>query len=685
MTGTLKTFVVFVLCISLIACMAVPSYAAGTRTEYISEIVIESGADKEAALKAAGYTVLGNLTSADKGSTFIGYKTTTDPQKAVTDIKVMNMNGKYSYSDYDVMLRKQAAAIEESMDAIAVLIEEFRTNYNAGKLTAIHCYEILNKFYNDDEETYMGDFLLDCSLEPGGREKLNNVFLQGNGEIVLAIQQALAMGSDTNDDTFIDRLEKLDYEKLVDSYTEQYGTRKAAITNIALDYDDVASGLLDTWDDFRSYLLNIERNNAVLSAETKEEMTALTAEMDEGELTNNIVDVFVYDYLASIPYGEGTMLDYFCQKSEDTDIEDIYPFVASLSEGQRANVQSISVYTLVEKAIMDTISDENTKKAFSNIINEMPTASVYSGVDRQMFNGGVALTSEATSADARSSSGGWQKPFEAAEKYYWAIGLITVASLGTYIATTARISNIISKLGHYELKNADNMMILIYNDVRVQQINAYRAGNFITRRFNYGLGVNKVSTSLINLHRVSYVLSVAAVFVNAALLTYEIHKLVADKKVEYVNIPSRMVNYISDDTAGHYVKYECSTDLSGKCADVYGFSRDEWLAVYYTRDTEAGRPVKASSLEILTGNTVPSGKKPVTLFNEGSMYNYTPKSGVPGTYLAFEEESASLAGSAFSNAKYAIFFGISLLAAFAVTFLVVTVVKKEKICKKEDQ
>ena len=685
MTGTLKTFVVFVLCISLIACMAVPSYAAGTRTEYISEIVIESGADKEAALKAAGYTVLGNLTSADKGSTFIGYKTTTDPQKAVTDIKVMNMNGNYSYSDYDVMLRKQAAAIEESMDAIAVLIEEFRTNYNAGKLTAIHCYEILNKFYNDDEETYMGDFLLDCSLEPGGREKLNNVFLQGNGEIVLAIQQALAMGSDTNDDTFIDRLEKLDYEKLVDSYTEQYGTRKAAITNIALDYDDVASGLLDTWDDFRSYLLNIERNNAVLSAETKEEMAALTAEMDEGELTNNIVDVFVYDYLASIPYGEGTMLDYFCQKSEDTDIEDIYPFVASLSEGQRANVQSISVYTLVEKAIMDTISDENTKKAFSNIIKEMPTASVYSGVDRQMFNGGVALTSEATSADARSSSGGWQKPFEAAEKYYWAIGLITVASLGTYIATTARISNIISKLGHYELKNADNMMILIYNDVRVQQINAYRAGNFITRRFNYGLGVNKVSTSLINLHRVSYVLSVAAVFVNAALLTYEIHKLVADKKVEYVNIPSRMVNYISDDTAGHYVKYECSTDLSGKCADVYGFSRDEWLAVYYTCDTEAGRPVKASSLEILTGNTVPSGKKPVTLFNEGSMYNYTPKSGVPGTYLAFEEESASLAGSAFSNAKYAIFFGISLLAAFAVTFLVVTVVKKEKICKKEDQ
>ena len=685
MTGTLKTFVVFVLCISLVACMAVPSYAAGTRTEYISEIVIESGADKEAALKAAGYTVLGNLTSADKGSTFIGYKTTTDPQKAVTDIKVMNMNGKYSYSDYDVMLRKQAAAIEESMDAIAVLIEEFRTNYNAGKLTAIHCYEILNKFYNDDEETYMGDFLLDCSLEPGGREKLNNVFLQGNGEIVLAIQQALAMGSDTNDDTFIDRLEKLDYEKLVDSYTEQYGTRKAAITNIALDYDDVASGLLDTWDDFRSYLLNIERNNAVLSAETKEEMTALTAEMDEGELTNNIVDVFVYDYLASIPYGEGTMLDYFCQKSEDTDIEDIYPFVASLSEGQRANVQSISVYTLVEKAIMDTISDENTKKAFSNIIKEMPTASVYSGVDRQMFNGGVALTSEATSADARSSSGGWQKPFEAAEKYYWAIGLITVASLGTYIATTARISNIISKLGHYELKNADNMMILIYNDVRVQQINAYRAGNFITRRFNYGLGVNKVSTSLINLHRVSYVLSVAAVFVNAALLTYEINKLVADKKVEYVNIPSRMVNYISDDTAGHYVKYECSTDLSGKCADVYGFSRDEWLAVYYTRDTEAGRPVKASSLEILTGNTVPSGKKPVTLFNEGSMYNYTPKSGVPGTYLAFEEESASLAGSAFSNAKYAIFFGISLLAAFAVTFFVVTVVKKEKICKKEDQ
>jgi hypothetical protein len=81
---------------------------------------------------------------------------------------------------------------------------------------------------------------------------------------------------------------------------------------------------------------------------------------------------------------------------------------------------------------------------------------------------------------------------------------------------------------------------------------------------------------------------------------------------------------------------------------------------------------------------VPSNKKAVTLFNEGAMYNYGDISDSKASYLAFEQDSASLIGSAFSNATFAIYFGVSLIAAFAVSFAVVMMIKKEKTCKREE-
>ena len=685
MKKTIKNIALIILCLSMVICMAVPSSAAGSNTEYISELRVESGTNGEACkqlLINAGYKVLEADINADsKVSTYIGYKTTTDPQKAITDIKVMNMNGKYSYTDYDVMLKKQKAAIEESIDALTELIEEFRTNYEANDLTAVNAYEALNRFYNDDVQMYMGDFLLECELQAGKRDELSTVFLQGNSELILAIQQALALGSDSLSNTFLDRLQAVDYDSMVEDYTEEYGSRKAAVQQLALDYDDAATRILDSWDDFNYTLQKIKLNNSIVSA-SEEEVKSLSSSMEDGEFAVSFIDSFIYSYLESIEYGESTMLDYFSRNSEDVDIEEIYPLVASLSKGQRDNLSILSLYTLVECAIMEQIADEKAKQGYSDFIKEMPTVSVYSGVDRQLFNGGVALTSEATDADARSSSGGWQKPFEAAERYYWAIGLVTVVSIGTYIATTQRISSILSKMTAAK-KITDGEVqvfinILTKNDVmRAKEAFASKSANFITRRFNYGVGYSKISTSLVNMHRVAFVFSIVTVFVNAALLGYEIHKLIKDEDIEYVNIPLRMVNYVSDDKSGHYIKYDCATSVNGVCSDTNSYTKDEWLALYYTNDAQAGKPIKASSLEVLSSKTIPTGKTPVTLFNEGALYNLSTMS-KQESYLVFEQDNASLTGSVFSSSTYAICFGISVVAAFAVSFLVVTMVKKKK-------
>lgn len=679
MKKTYKSILLLILCLSMVIGMAVPASATGTRVEYISDIKVESGENVEACkqlLLATGYKVVEADINADsKVATIIGYKTTTDPNKAITDLKLMNMNGKYSYSDYEVMLKKQQAAIEESIDALKELIEEFRINYAAKDLTALNAYEILNRFYYDDIEMYMGDFLLDCELEKGKRDELSTVFLQGNSEIILAIQQALALGTDSQENTFLARMQENDYDSMVDSYIEQYGTRKVAIQQLALDYDDAATRILEAWDDFNYTLTKIKMNNKIYNAD-ESELNDESQNMDNGEFVNSFVENLVYTYLESIEYGESNMLDYFARNSEDVDIEEVYPFVAALSKAQRDNLPVLSIYTLVESAIMEEIADENSNKAFSNFIKDMPIVSVFSGIDRQLFNGGIALTSEATNADSRSSSGGWTKPFEAVEKYYWAIGLVTVISIGTYAATTSKITKLISKMTNASVTKTNNGLgitikfITASNVTSAKEAFASKTGNFISRRFNYGVGYNKISTSLVNLHRVAFVFSIVAVFVNAALLTYEIQKLVKDKEIEYLNIPSRMVNYVSDDQTGYYIKYNCATNTKGVCSDINAFTKDEWVALYYSYDTIAGKPIKASSLEVLKNKTIPSNKVPVTLFNEGAIYNVSNYS-KQESYLVFEQYNPALIGSVFSNTIYAISFGIAALVAFGISFLVV--------------
>ena len=678
----LRNITLFVLAFAMAVCSVVPANAAGPRREYLSELRVESGEDGEACrqrLLNAGYKVLESDLNADgKVSAYIGYKTTTDPEKAITDIKTMNMNGKYSYTDYEVMLSKQKASLEEALDGLQELILEYRTNYGKGYPVARNAYEILNRFYNDDEDMYMGDFLLGCELEAGKREELSTVFLQGNAELVLAIQQALALASGSAEESFLDRLQKTDYDGMLDAYAEEYGTMKAAAQQLALEYDDAATRILDSWDDFSDTLQKIRLNNVFLSASDVE-----ADGMEEAQYASSFIEGFLYSYLESLEYGESNMLEYFSRSSEDVEIEEIYPLVASLSAGQRDNLSILSLYTLVEGAIMQEIVDDGAKQALSDYIREMPVVSVFSGIDRRLFNGGIALTSAATDADSRSSSGGWQKPFEAVERYYWAIGLVTVVSLSAYIATTARISSILAKMSAAQTKFNNGSAVIFINMIsegdviKAKEAFASKTGNFITRRFNYGVGYNKISTSLVNMHRVAFVFSIVAVFVNASLLGYEIYKLVHDEEIEYVNIPLCMVNYVSDDQTGHYIKYDCATAVNGVCSDLNAFTRDEWVALYYTYDAQAGKPVKASSLEVLTRSTIPSGRTPVTLFNEGSVYNLS-KLSKQESYLIFEQDSASLAGSAFSTTTYAISFGIAVVAAFGISFLTVTLIKRKK-------
>ena len=117
-----------ILCISLLLIpmqvMAAPAENV-KKPLYISEVRVGMGSTSEEAAKELleeGFTIIkgddgkyadlnekaGSNSVMKKGKknriVYIGYKTTDDPKKAITDLAVMNMNGGYSVQDYETLM-----------------------------------------------------------------------------------------------------------------------------------------------------------------------------------------------------------------------------------------------------------------------------------------------------------------------------------------------------------------------------------------------------------------------------------------------------------------------------------------------------------------------------------------------------------------------------------------------------
>ena len=197
------------------------------------------------------------------------------------------------------------------------------------------------------------------------------IIAQANGQATLQLQELLTRSADDNEDTWLDRFAGLTYDDLLSVTPGRTGTDKARA--LAKQYDDDANEILEMWDAFREQLLNadeakseieaideskIEQDAAVLSetdleAPTDKEIddlanAAVSTEYETELLINHLNDFVAREYLDDIPYGDGTMLDFFTQPYEDVDadITVLYPLVASLSDGQRAGLEFLTLSTL---------------------------------------------------------------------------------------------------------------------------------------------------------------------------------------------------------------------------------------------------------------------------------------------------------------------------------------------------
>ena len=445
--------------------------SAGSGQLYISDLRIgnayyddDDGPTEDqviAELERDGYTVLrdgsgyadlnsgADAPSIKEGPTqkkvFLGYKTTTDPNEAITDLAVMNMNGGYSPEDYETLLKTQMnTQIRPFVKRFIATMKEYRENYkkpedSINHIRADKVRRYLNCFTDDDTGGKpIGDLLLnETKYEMGdaaynalsAEEKKNHadiltMLMQGNGNAILTIERLVTMASDAADDNWFERF----VNTSVDDLVEEIRIKKPKLMNrtdiyrqLDKEYEDKAKQILDKWNEFRLRITNYEENaeeipERITEAAEKIDRIENKEEITEGDLdefadanaqilydADRVQNVYVAACLEATPYEEGSLLDFFEQdydKVSDGDgIRKLYPLVAALSAGQIAGLEFISMEDLFAMALTG-------KEGYEDYKDETPeVASVYEGINREIFaKGGVALTTAKLRAKSLNNS-----------------------------------------------------------------------------------------------------------------------------------------------------------------------------------------------------------------------------------------------------------------------------------------
>ena len=714
---------------------------------------------------------------------YLGYKTTTSVKDAITDLAVMNMRGGYSVKDYEELMEKRLRTeIIPFVERFIVVLEEYRDNlsseYPANKARAEYMRSMLNKMFDDDTLGLMGDLLVnETKYELGDaayaalseEEKKQHadiltIVMQANGKNMLSMETFLTKATDTAETSWIDRLEDNSLGALEYELVNEQGVDVTEV-DATLDrmYQDSARQLLEKWDafsqalsdfdDIANALANIqedEYNDKIAKMEQYDDSSdnmaqnseAIVAELSaRADVMNNALDfelVAAKERMDEVDYdfdNGATLAEFFAQDASvfnGDGIRDLYPIVASLSAGQLAGLDFLSLQDLVTIATADETSYD------LNELGDVAPASIYEGVNREIFTTGkVALTSEALRAEAMKNDAVSDSPVSATT--YVLYGATAIATIGMVASwyKFKQLSDLMQptiKLRDAAFKayeaaalkpDALNEQVMAGKmscweyQVEVQKL--YDAQADTVRALNaknMDEALDKIDEALsphLTKSRIAAVLGAAFTVAMAALAAFSIYSTINDLlayyQVEYTPIPKYMVEkesivevidgveYYKRNDSAYYQVAECNRKSDApfyeqlqNYADLNGDVGRQWLALYYVK-YEGKAPIQADTLKVVIGDSnLPNGyERGIHMFGNGGAYNLTNKDICyndtnKGTYVYFQVDesvikTASLAGSNFSTGSAVLFAGIGAVVGAGIGIAVMFLLNKRKETK----
>ena len=640
----IKMIVALILILSVALIVPLQTYAAAGGGKYVSEVYVAYGKNANEArntLVEKGFNpVDGNLNEGGKTYAMMGFKITRNIRDSITDLAVMNMRGDYSVEDYKKLLKDQKTEIADSLTELMAVIKEYRANLKAGKAKAIYVHDVLNNYIEDEFNQGMGDLLNEETLQDkvGIEESVDiyndehlpdlvTILMQGNAQVIKSIEVLLSMATDTADNSWIDRFAESDYDTLLDKVEEERPElntetkRKQYIENL---YGFEAALLGEDVLELRNKLLDYEEMNLHIDTATAEdiEKTFGNSKTDEKAVFKKeewLKIGEIYENLKNYEggkYKKGELLAFFLQENDPKDDEIFIPMAAALSEGQRYGMIFVNLEYLINYGFTN---DEGWKKVYEDYKNGIVApekVSVYQNIDRDLYkdDGSVALTGAAQRAN-NTADGTTGSKDEQMDTYTKIVAISYIATLGgtvsalfsNYLANRAidaaafdifegeRLQMYLNKIfdnkefeKFKELVSDENFTLEFFRSDRtytgVEQLGLYSRARFMIR-------LTKI---------ISFV--TMAIAVAGAVLT--IIDLCRDKSVEQLPIPKYLVNNYTDPDGGNYAlnykAVECNREeyfgndykkQKGDCADLLADEGKQWLVLYASKNSKAGRPL----------------------------------------------------------------------------------------------
>ena len=636
--------------------------------EYIKEVklfVMKGGTLQDAEAKCAslgdGWKVINggegtdynlNAGASDAFTKEVGvylcYQTTTDPDEAITDLAVINERGGYSTAEYERLLKNQKDAYIDMVKNMKTMIEEYRKNYGNKVPIAVKAHDFLNIYEDTDTGNLLGDILLTAD-----DDKLADILLQSNGTVVLTMQEKLASACDTAKTTWLDRMAKLgSFDKLKNAFSQNMsgGDVEKAMEK---QYRESAVKLLNNWDDLSTRIKGLGKiieDNGLSGASADQLKTwAENLEVTDPAYAS-YHELMIISTLANYKYGDKTLFDFFSKTKaqvEKDGIETLYPMAACLTKGQLSALdESIGLFQLVQDAMASSIVNENKAGIISDIkedkngsealaetkeaIDEVDMMiaklgekkiSIYEGVDRDVFKGGVAVTTDAENASAGSENS-WTDLFinkkgnvdiATIAMGAGAVATAIFAGLFAYAASIPKEVSLefgVSGMDAFDaIRNGTDPKIAnLYSNATQNCVKQYSSYGELMGNAGYGdKVVDKAYDEILKysdpklvkarsafFNKLKIGMAAFTVLISVADIALTAYSLYRYYNVDHLSIPDYMVSLTySETTEASYVAYRSVRDQDGKCGDLNGNNAKQWLALYYTKDKKAGAPILA--------------------------------------------------------------------------------------------
>ena len=630
------------------------SVNAAKDEEYLSEVALvyeDSVEDAKKAIAGTDWKLLEqdlnpNADYIFDNGVYLIYKTSTNVEDAITDLRVMDMYGGYSISNYEKQLEASRAAYLEIIKYLRVAAAEFKSLYEAGDPMAAIAYRQMNYYKDirtaDGTETNMsmGDFLLNLP----GDEQIVQVLFEGNSYVVANLIALLAISlSGSSDASFADKV--AENYAIKDSFTaEQY-------------YDN-AKTLSEYMGSINAKLLRYD----VLC----EEYNLSDENLDEEEV------MFLSEYaslvavLEEVKLGETNLVDII--RTGNYAIEDLYPLVACFTDAQMALIKLGQIETVIKHYVpTQSIEDmevllEAAEERLKGENGTFQHIDVYLGVDRSIFEGSLAMTTAAERQQALTGET-WDIT-KAADASGLLIASYVIAGFGAASACVGL--GILAPALFYKVMS-----------VATAKLFPHTIGAIIVKDFGVNMYGSFLRTYMAVWGQSAYAMfaiaggiALIAAGMAGIALWYNYYN------PDYTEIPNTMVDVRETDLGDKYIKYTAAKTLEDgnlskkKNADFNAYQGKEWIALYYTKDATAGKCLTPTFVYSESDSTIARRHQGVSMFGESKAFNLNSHvfgKNAPGVYLTVRYSTAKKAAADVPNVVGSLIIsgGYYALTAFA--------------------